>query len=320
MAEFIHSVLAQNISVTAGTTVSYDLPVNPLSHVYLTLKFAQNQANTQLTWTNVAAMLSKVEVLFKGSAIFSANGLDTEVLAGMMLGFVPYANNVAGVDNDLLHFTFLIPFGRFPYSPKECFPRSTRGELRLQITYAASFTQIDAVSLQAETVELPDANPSQYMRTTTLSVTPAAAGEMDVELPLGNKIAAVLFFGTTVPVTTTATRTLTYTQLLVDNQRRYFSQTNFETQRSLMALKHRPMVEHGAHNHQIDGASFAQYMESSAQKYMSDQSNLHLMWDFDPLGDDTYLLETAGKSDVVARINAGDTSALRVLPVELVGV
>jgi len=320
MAEFIHSVLAQNEAVTAGTVISYDLPVNPLSHIYVTLRFQQNKANVQMDWDNVDAMISKIEVLYKGSAIYSSNGSDLEALDGMLLGFVPWINNRLGDDNEYTFFTFLIPLGRYLYHPAECFPRSIRGELILQITYASSFTDIDGVSAQIETVELPDATPNRFLRVTTLSVTPTAAGEMDVELPIGNVLAGVLFFGTTVPLVDTNTQTLTYSQLLIDNMRHYFSHTNFETWRQLAGHMFRPMTEHGYHIHQLDGAAYAQYMDTSVVKYRNDRSIQHLWWDFDPTRDGTYLLNTQGASDIIARIYAGDTNALRVLPCELVAV
>ena len=319
MAKFIHSVLSQNATVTAGTVITYDLPVNPLSFVLVTLKYAQNLANTQAVLANIVAMISKIEVLFRGSPIYSSNGVDLMGIDLNLMHFNPHVNNKTGADNELTSFTFLIPFGRIPYSPIEAFPRSTRGELLLQITYAASFTNIDAVFAQIETVELPEASPARYLRVTTLSVTPTATGEFDVELPIGNKIAAVLFKGTTIPSGATATTTIQYVQLLLDNQRRYFSQTNFETLRAMAGLRLQPPTAHGSHIHQIDGASFAQYMDTSAVKYAEDMASNHLMWDFDPLGDGLYLLETAGLSDVVARISAGDTNAVRVLPCELVG-
>jgi len=41
--------------------------------------------------------------------------------------------------------------------------------------------------------------------------------------------------------------------------------------------------------------------------------------DFDPMMDGMYVLDTAGASDIVARIYAGDTNAIRVLPLELIG-
>ena len=317
--EFLHSVLAQNETVAQGTVITYDLPVNPLSFILLTLRFQQNKADLQMDWDKVDAMLAKVEVLYKGSAIFSANGSDIEALDAMLMGYVPWINNRLGDDNEYTFYTFLIPLGRKLYSPAECFPRSVRGELLLQITYQAAFAEIDGVSVQIETVELPEAAPSRFLRVTTLSVTPTAAGEMDVELPIGNVLAGVLFFGTTIPLAAANVQTMTYSQLLIDNVRHYFSHTNFECWRQFAALRHRPPIAHGYHIHQLDGATYAQYMDTSVVKYRNDRSLQHLWWDLDPTGDDLYLLNTQGASDIVARIYAGDTSAMRVLPCELVG-
>jgi len=318
LAEFIHSVLAQNEAVAQNTVISYDLPVNPLSFILLTLRFQQNKADLQADWDNIDAAIAKVEVLFKGSAIFSANGSDIEALSAMLLGYVPWINNRLGDDDEYTYFTFLIPMGRKLYSPVECFPRSTRGELILQITYQAAFSEIDNVSAQIETIELPEAAPDRYLRVTTLSVTPTAAGEMDIELPIGNLLAAVLFFGTTVPLADANLQTLTYSQLLVNNVRRYFSHTNFECWRQLGGFHQYPPIAHGYHIHQLDGATYAQYMDTSVVKYRDDRTIQHLFWDFDPTKDGQYLFDTAGKSDVVARVFAGDTSAIRVLPCELV--
>lgn len=315
--EYIHSVLAQNEAVTAGTVISYDLPVNPLSFAMVTLRFQQNKADLQLDWDKVDAMLSKVEVLYKGSAVFSANGSDIEALDAMLLGYVPWIGNRYGDDDEYTFFTFLVPLTRFLYSPQEAFPASVRGELILQITYQAAFADIDNVSVQIETVELPDAAPERFLKVTTLSVTPTAAGEMDVELPIGNVLAAVLFFGTTVPLADANVQTLTYAQLLIDNMRRYISHTNFECWRQLAALRYKPPIAHGYHIHQLDGATYAQYMDTSVVKYRNDRTIQHLWWDFDPTRKGEYLIDTRGFSQFVARLYAGDTSALRVLPCEL---
>ena len=318
--EFIHSILAQNQTVTAGTVVSYDLPVNPLSFILVTLNYQQDKANEALDMDNVDAMVSKIEVLYKGSAIYSSNGSDLIAVGGMIAGFEPWTQNAMGADNDFRSYTFLLPLGRKPYDPNECFPRSTRGELMLQITYQAAFTDIDAVFAQIETVELPDASPSRYLRITTLSVTPSAVGELDIELPIGNLISEVLFWGTTKPVNDANVRTLTYSQLLVDNVRHYFSQTNYESWRQLAAIRNRPLIAHAYHYHQLQAAAFAQWDFTSEAVYRNDWLAEHVMWEFDPLRDGTYVMDTAGKSDVVARIYAGDTNPLRVLPCELVGV
>lgn len=318
MSEWIHSVLAQNEAVVAGTVVSYDLPVNPLSFILMTLRFQQNKADVQLDWDNVDAMLAKVEVLYKGSAVFSANGSDIEALQCSMFGYEPWICNRLGADDEYTSFTFLIPLTRRLYSPQEAFFRSSRGELILQVTYQAAFTDIDGVTAQFETVELPDASPGRFLKVTTLSVTPAAAGELDVELPIGNLLAAVLFWGTTIPSADANVQTLTYLQILRNNVRRYYSHTNFESWRQIPGLRFKPPVAHGYHMHQIDGAAYAQYMDTMPVKYRNDRCLQHQFITFDPTLDGEYLFDTAGSSDLVARIYAGDTNPLRVLPCELV--
>jgi hypothetical protein len=49
----------------------------------------------------------------------------------------------------------------------------------------------------------------------------------------------------------------------------------------------------------------------------SDLANYAYM-EFDPEGRDEYLVETAGLSRFHLRINAGDTNAIRIIPVRLV--
>lgn len=316
--EFIHSVLAQNEAVVAGTVVSYDLPVNPLSHIMLTLKFAQNKALEALDMDNVDAMIAKVEVLYKGSAIYSSNGSDLVAVGGMICGFEPWTQNAGGVDDDERAYTFIIPLGRRPFDPKECFPRSTRGELILQITYRAAFVDIDTVRAQIETIELPDAMPERYLRITTLTATPTAIGEYDMELPIGHVISNVIFWGTTKPAGDLDTATLQYGQLLIDNQRRYYSHVNYESWRNLAAIRQRPLTAHAYHHHQSQAAVYAQWQFTSSVLYRNDWLCQHVMWEFDPLRDGTYLLDTKGASDVVARIYAGVANALRVLPCELI--
>lgn len=320
MAEYIHSVLAQYEAVAVGTVITYDLPVNPLSHIFITLAYQQNSANASTDIDNIIAMISKVEVLYKGSAIWSSSGYDLFAVSAFLTGFEGWTQNRYGLDNEYGAITYMLPLGRVPFDPRECFPRSTRGELVLQITYAAAFTLIDNVRALIETVELPDASPSRYLRVTTLSVTPAAAGEMDVELPIGNPISEVIFWGTTKPLADANVQTLQYGQLLVDNQRRYISHCNYEIWRNLAACRTRPLIAHGHHYHQFDAAAYAQWDFTDEALYRNNMLCQYALWEFDPLRDSQYLLQTAGRSDVVARIYAGDTNALRVIPCELIGV
>lgn len=318
MARFIHSVLQQNVAVVAGTVVSEDLPVNPLSHIFITLKFSQNQADTQLTFANIAAMLTKIEVLFKGSAVFSMSGIDAMAAGLFILGFESWGVNADGGDDDLRSFTFIVPLTRSLYSPRECYPASTRGELILQMTYAATFTQIDLVTAQIETIELPDASPERFLRMTTLSVTPASTGELDVDLPIGNDISDIVLFGTTIPTGSTATRTIEFIQLLMNNERKFYSQSNFETLHNMAGRKRAAPGYWGSHTHQTDGAIFAQFADVTAVDAADHILSNHLHVPFDVTGDGIYILQTAGLSGLKLRIDAGNTSALRVIPCEIV--
>lgn len=316
--EFIHSVLAQNQNVQAGGVFSWDLPVNPLSHIFVTFKFKQNKPDTAIGFWDILGNITKMEVLYKGSAIYSMSGWDAWACGLFIANFESWANNWNGDDDDEISMTWLIPLGRTPYLPRECFPRSTRGELILQITLPTTGVRIDTRRMQIETVELPQAAPERYLRMTTLSVTPTVVGELDIELPIGNPISDVVCFGTTKPSGSTETATLQYAQILVDNQRRFYSHTNYETWFNRAGLIHPPAGYWGLHVHRLDQAAFVQFDDTS---YAIQRDSIFGWWNhlaFDIHKDGLFILETAGKSDVVLRIYAGVADAIRAIPCEIV--
>ncbi len=315
---FTHSVLVPNESVSEGSVQSPDLPVSPLSHILLTLKFAQNQADTQLAFANILAMISKVEVLYKGSAVFSMNGLDMLACGLFICGFESWGVNADGMDDDLRSFTFLIPLGRKLYSPRECFPRSTRGELILQVTYASTFTQIDGVSAQIETVELPDAAPEQFLRMTTLAVTPTATGQVDIDLPIGNLMSDLVLFGTTIPAADVATTTIQEIEIRVDNDERYYSRSYFETLHNMAGRMRAAPGHHGSHTHVCYHATPAAGDKTDPVDPSDHILKNHLHVPFDIHHDGQFILDAKGLSSFVLRLQAGDMSAIRVIPCEVV--
>jgi len=316
--EFIHSVLAHDEAVAVSTVISYDLPVNPLSHILLTLKYVQNSANAQLPFANVLAMMSRIEVLYKGSAVFSMSGLDAFASGLLVAGFESWSMNEYGLDDDERALTILVPMTRTLYDPHECFPRTTRGELILQITYAAAFTLIDDVMAQIETVELPTAAPEQFIKQTTLTKTPAAAGQVDIELPIGNEISELVLWGATIPCADVDTATLDKLEILIDNINHFYSESNIETVHCMAGRMRYAPGYHGSHVHRLTAAAFAQWDDTSAVIPADHVLSNHLHLPFDIFRDGRYALQTLGKSDVVLRIDAGDTGAIRVIPVEIV--
>lgn len=214
--------------------------------------------------------------------------------------------------------TLLVPMTRTLYSPDECFPRTTRGELILQITYAAAFTDIDVVRAQIETVELPTAAPQQFIKQTTLTKTPAAAGQVDIELPIGNEISELVLFGTTIPAANADLATIDKLEILVDNINRFYSESNIETIHCMAGRMRAAPGYHGYHVHRLTAAAFAQWDDTSPAIPANHVLSNYLHLPFDIFRDGRYALQTLGKSDVVLRIDAGDTEPIRVIPVEIV--
>jgi len=316
--EFIHSVLAQDVAVTAGTVVTYDLPVNPLSHILLTLRWART-LGVQMCKPRISDCLDfidKIEVLYKGSAIFSMSGIDAVACGIFIPKFETWGVNFAGIDDEECSFTTIIPLTRFLYSESECFPRSTRGELVLQITYNATFVDATSMEEQIETVELPDASPTQFLRMTTLTQTLVAGGENDVDLPIGNPISDLVVWGTTIPAGAANLATLGYLQLLTDNQRRYYSHINFETIHNMAGRMRAAPGYWGYHTHFFSAAAAISGPVLASNHIL--ENHVHLP--FDTTGDGKYILETAGKSDVTLRIgvDAGAQGPVRVIPCEIV--
>lgn len=322
MAKFLHSVLAQDESQSADGTVTYDLPINPLSFILLTIK-GLNVTTTLGDFSVVQALLNmvtKIEVLRLGTGILSLSASDLYALDRFVIGFNPVQINTDDLDNEVRSVTLLIPLGRVPYSPVECFPATRKGELQLQVTTDVAVTGADGLILQAETVELIGASPERFLKVTTGTKTPTAVQEEDTELPIGNLLAGVLLYGTTITIGTTWGGTVfpaDFVKLFVDNQEFGYSKSNWESLAGLKGLKGGiPMWDN--HKHTYDPTGTTADVDTALGNDFSQVDDNYLLLDLDPLRDGSYVLDTAGKSRVNLRISHGNTSAMRVLPLELV--
>jgi len=317
--EFIHSVLAQDIPVVLATPYSFDLPVNPLSHTLLTVSYVRTAAAAAAIplIANTINQVARIEVLYKGSAIFSMSGWDA-VAAGLYVAdFESWGVNMAGVATEECSFTWCIPHGRILYNPRECFPRTTRGELTLQVTFVVAGADITSQIQQIETVEIPDASPSQFLKMTTLSVAIPATGTIDVPLPIGNPISDLVLWGATIPAGAATDRTLHQLQVLVNNKTSHYGLTNYETHHNMAGRMRAAPGYWGSHTH---------YTVTTTISSQNIPSN-HLLacyshLPFDIFKDGEFALQTAGMSDVVLRINTrfaiAAASTARVIPCEIV--
>lgn len=320
MSTFIHSVVAQDVDPTAQRVWTWDLPVNPLSHVLVTLKTTHTQATLAdlATFATEMGLMSKIEILYKGSAIFSMSGYDAYACGLLVCGFETWGLNEYGTTIEERSWTLLVPLTRTLYNPQECFPRSTRGELVLQITFIALPADYATERIQIETVELPEASPAQYLRMTTLTATVTAGGEFDIELPIGWPISELVLYGAEIPCGVAQLCTIAYVQILCDNMRKLYSHTNFE---SLHNMAGRMCAAPGYWGQHVHNGAAALALTGSVMA--ADHVLAHYLHvPFDIFRDGLYALQTAGLSDLILRIgvDAGVAAlGVRVIPCEIVG-
>lgn len=320
MAVRNRTIIRQEQAFAAGdAAITDNLPVNPLSFVDVVLRGTALAANTLPTLANMLAVLDRIEVLFKGSSIISLSPADLYVLQHA-IGWAravpqPHADTGADVWRLLLR----VAFSRKPFWLEEGFPASRSGELLIRFTAAAAFTNVAGLSLEVETEEILDAQFRRFLKYTTLTRTPTATGESDVDLPIGNAYAGVLLFGTTVPTGTAVTASMREVRLLIDNQEAFIPRTRWDALHQYLMGRVDPSVWLLEHAHRAGAAIPAANELFEAAQWTGTHlvANYGLL-DFDPLLDGAYFLQTAGRSKVQLRINADVANAQRIIPVEII--
>lgn len=319
---FLRSRLIQNETLTAaGSMRTDDLPVNPLTAILVTLRGQNDAINVAATWANIMAVISRLEILYKGQAIVSGSLADLAAVYYHLTGKFPFLGRQSA-EADEANFWVTVPilFGPRVFDRDWCFPAVRRGELQMQITPGSAFTNQNDLTLQVETIELLDAQPKRFLKYTTISKTPTATGDHDVDLPLGNPIRGVQLFGTTVPVDGATTTSIDQLRLLVDNVEHGYAFTNWQTLCGESALwRNQPWV--GAELvARLTGGAPAANDDTRALEAPTSFLRNYAYLEYAPNGLDDYRLMTEGKGRVHLRINAGDTQPIRAMPVEEIAI
>ncbi len=320
MAVFLRTVLVQNRDETADRTFQEDLPVNPLSHILITVRALTNGVDVDANLADILAMVPDLGVMFRGQDIIRGSLQDLAVLNAIVSGFPPYGYMQQDGDNEVLSVTVPISFSRVPYWLNEAFPATRRGDLVLEMTVDAAVGQVDGLNLQIETVELLDEQPERHLKYTSNSHTFTGTGQESVRLPIGNPLLGVLLFGTTIPSGTARTATWEQFRIKVDNVEAFYARTNWDTVHGEIARRLMgPDKFLAEHVHRYDGAAAA-FANTLSQARGANVIESYGYLDFDPLKDGSFILETAGRADVVIQRDAGTADAGRFIPVELVSV
>ncbi len=314
---FIRTAIAREEALVASALATYDLPVNPLSFLVYTLRWQDGAAigDAGDPIAEALSFISRIDVLLDGSPIYSLNGADSFYMSQFLTGKIPSIINLVDAAAERHYLSWLIPFGRFPYWPNEGLGKTVRGKLQFQVTTTAAVGTVDTPVHIIEAVEMPEANPERWLRVTTRSKTPTAAGEHDVDLPIGNQIIGIGFFATTVPTGAVTNRSIGEITLLLNDEPFHITRSNWESFKGETDMWY-PM------NSAIDRHTHAQSVGTVVVTGMQLLGiigrNRYAYINFDPTEDGMYVIDTAGLSRVHLTVNSeGVNDAIRVIPVEL---
>lgn len=313
MPQILRTTLIPNLTLAAtAEVIQYNLPVNPLSAIIFTL-LSRNEAAAVTdiyAWTKTLAKIANINVRYRGASIMDGNLADLAMTYAILSGWMPWAGCQLASDESPRVASFPLLFGRRPYDPKECMPATRSGDLVIQISTAADPTEQDGFILQAETIELLDAIPERFVKVTTTSQIFDAAGQHDVELPIGNRLLGMTLHGATVEQSI-FTQSFGKIALKMDNVEVIYAETNWESLRGEMG--------------RVLGSNYAWASPTalnlnSMLAFEADHNRNYAYMDLDPTDDGMYALDTRGAARLNLRVTSDviDSVASRVLPVEMV--
>jgi len=321
---YLRSIVSDFQALTASADiVPVDLPVNPLSHLVLTLAFTKNVAAQATSLgqllTPFLQAITALSVRHRGENIIEGRLDDLAVLNMMLTGVPPAVGDIAQADNEIQFASFMLSFARKHYWHEEAFPATQRGNLRFFMTAGPISALYDAFSWSLEAVELIEDNPTQFLKYTTMTRALAATGRQKIPLPIGNEILGIQLFDPSDEIDTGAAYAFGKVKILKDNVEQYFAESNWESIRE--ASERRAPGYKSAWGH-IHAQAAADTVTGEEQVTVADRPPLQYGYlDFDPLKDGSYSLETEGAAALDLDMNSDVSSGtVRVIPVELVKI
>lgn len=323
--KFLHSVNIQERLIAADGVQQFDLAVNPLSVLLLTIRPLNDTgtlANFE-SYLGICGALDRITVLLNGVSVMSMTGRDAAALAFFRHGIVPMQANHVITNNDRRAVVLPILFGSEVYSQKSCFPATKRGELILEVDFDIAATGYDGVRFSVETIELPGAKPKEYERKVQNAVTFTATGLNDVELPIGNLVRGILCFGTTGFGGAAPSPTLGRMATYVNNEQMGYTSHDFEVAHMMSSLQGGgpPMFDERVTGTTVDGnAGTSVPSDGTNSSIGSGGWGNYAFLNFDPTGDDEYSFDTRGSSRFHLEVNAETANLARFVTIERIKV
>ena len=319
---FLRSIVQdETIQSATGDVAPFDLPVNPLSFLVLTVLLErpdEDATSAHRIVSDAFLGITDLSVRHKGEMIIQGSLADIAMLGGILIDYTPFGHFRAGL-GQLQSVAFVIPFSRFPYWPEEGFPATQRGNLRFHMTIGdASPGSATELRTAVEAVELIESDPVRYLKYTTNTRALAATGRQRVPLPIGNDLLGCLLFNPATEITTTEQSAWNRVKLMVDNVEQYYAESRYRALAADLAMRMRVASLGFGHFHASDGTAVP---TGDEMFQLNRPPSQYAYMDLDPMKDGYYALETQGHANIELDLNSEVSSGtIRYLPVELVTV
>src|SRR3989304_1744166 len=129
---------------TTAVLAPVNLPVNPLSHQSIALRFLN--VTDEATLAEALARIADISVLWNGQAISQISATDLFRLNMHMLRNTPFISNQVATDNAARYLPLIPPFPPRLFDPKFGIPATKSGQLTLSITPSTSEAAADNCS------------------------------------------------------------------------------------------------------------------------------------------------------------------------------
>lgn len=321
---YLRSIVSDFQTLTASVDITpVDLPVNPISHLILTLEGTGTARTTLGNYSyldDFVTGITDLSVRHRGENIMQGSLRDLMMVNALLHSYFPWGEKPDGDVGKVRSMSFLLSFSRRPYWHEEAFPATQRGNLRFYMTAAALPTGFSARRWALEAVELIEDTPRQFLKYTTLTRALSATGRQRMPLPIGNDLLGLLLFDPTAVTTDATDYAFQKVKLFKDSVEQYFAESNWESLHDYAGRRGVYPSALNGHLHFLTQVAAAGEVEE--QEYNTGQgARSYAYMDFDPLNDGSYALETAGAAQLDIDLNSDvSTGTVRVLPVELVKV
>lgn len=295
--EFIRSTIL-DAHTMAAEVKTYDLPINPISHLVLTVE--GHALTDEPTIADILGFINLITVRHTGIQIINLESEDLALLNLYLFGSGGLALAPGYTEaNQYLAYSLIIPFGRKLYNPEECFPATRKGEFQITLDTELPAGEFDDALMSISAIQLPEATPARHLVSTLFSITnPGDTGEHDIDLPIGNDLLACLIRMTSFPAADAVVFGLDDLRLLFDN-------------RELDIVSSKAPELAGEMINRVNGTVRTTLVQGGLIP------NTCIWMDFDPTKDGQYMVNTRPAARVHLRVKYGVDEAVFIAPLEL---